>query len=888
MSFWSRVRNVVRRQRLIRDLDEELETHIAEAIERGRDPIEARRALGSALQLREESLDIRLIPWLDSLRADARLGWRHILKNKTVNAAAVLSLALAIGACVTAFRLIDALMFRPLPVAGAERLYAVAFTGVAAVDGAPTQYDSASYPMFLRMRADVSHEAEMIGVSLYNGPVDLTYASDQDMERTNLQYVSSWMFDVFELRPAIGQLFRADDDLGSGASARAVLSYDYWTRRFERDPAVVGRTFRMGAATVEIIGVAPKGFTGTDTGWTTDVFVPMRMKDRRILASLNNFWLRTLVQLKPGTVPTVVQEKLRASFAAIQAERIKGFPSQSARDRDRMLQERLSLVPASSGRSNLQRQYRQALATLGLLVALVLLITCANVANLMSAQAAAREQEMALRVSIGAGRWRLVQLTLVESAWVALLATALGLMLAWWSAPIIVAMINPASYPARLALPMDWRLLAFTAILTGAATILFGSAPAWRASMVSPIGPLRESHDPPWRRRLMRALIVVQVAFCFAVVAAAGLFVATFKRLTDQPTGFSAERVLNVEAVSNTPQSSVLWEQLAEYLRSVPGVEKVALIGWPLMSGESAVGNISIDGALPGDVFADFVTVSPGWADLMRVPLLAGRDFHPLDNYPATALVNQAFAKQYFNGENPVGRWFDRVEPAGGRSHLQVIGLVGDARSRDQLRIAIRPTAYIPFRSLDAAGTLKPIARGTFVIRSEGLNPVPLAPVLRRAVAEARPGFRVRDVRTQIELNQTDTLRERLLALLATFFAVVAMLLAAVGLYGVLDYSVMQHRREIAIRMAVGAQASHIVRRIFGEGMAMVAIGTTAGLGLALVGARYVQSLLYQVRFTDPVMMAMPALTIVVAALIASLPAVIRAIRTDPIAVLRT
>ena len=830
---------------------------------------------------------MKLIPWLDSLRADVVLGWRHILKDKTVSAAAVLSLALATGACLTAFRLIDALMFRPLPVAAAERLYAVAFESPSPVDGAPTQYDSCSYPMFLRMRADVKSDAETIAVSLYNGPSDLTYGSDQGMERVNLQYVSSWMFDAFALRPAIGRLFREDDDLGSVPSAQAVLSYDYWTRRFDRDPAVVGRTFQMGTAVVEIIGVTPKGFIGTETGWTTDVFVPMGMKDRRILASLNNFWLRTLVQLKPGMAPNVVQEKLRAAFAAIQAERIKGFPTQSVRDRDRMLQERLSLVSASSGRSNLQRQYRQALTALGLLVALVLLIACANVANLMTAQSAAREQEMALRVSIGAGRWRLVQLTLVESAWVTLLATALGLMFAWWSAPVIVDMINPPSFPARLAMPVDWRVLAFTLTLTCGVTVLFGLAPAWRASMVRPIGALREGHDPPWRRRLMRSLIAVQVAFCFAVHSAAGLFVATFEHLSQQPTGFSAERVLNLEAVADSPRSPLLWEQVADHLRSVPGVERVALIGWPLMSGESAVGNISIDGAPPGDVFADFVTMSPGWANLMRVPLLAGRDFGALDSYPTTAIVNQAFAKQYFNGQDPVGRWFDRVEPAGGRSHLQVIALIKDARSRDRLRIPIRPTVYIPFRSIDAEGNLKPVARGTFVIRSEGPNPLVLAPMLRRAVAEARPGFRVKDTRTQLELNQTDTFRERLLALLATFFAVVAVLLAGVGLYGVLDYSVMQRRREIGIRMAIGARASHIVRRITGEGFAMVAIGTGAGLGIAMIGARYVQSLLYQVRPTDAAIIAFPVLTIVVAALVATLPAVIRAIRTDPISVLR-
>jgi hypothetical protein len=352
--------------------------------------------------------------------------------------------------------------------------------------------------------------------------------------------------------------------------------------------------------------------------------------------------------------------------------------------------------------------------------------------------------------------------------------------------------------------------------------------------------------------------------------------------------GFSSERIVNVEAVTSSPQSSVLWDQVAEHLRSLPGIEKVALIGWPLMSGESAVGNISVDGAPPSDVNADFVTISTGWADLMRIPLLDGRDFRPGDVYPAVAIVNELFAKQYFNGENPVGRWFDRVEPGGGRSHVQIVGLIRDARSRDRLRWAIRPTVYIPFPSVDAGGAMRPAGRGTFVVRTASQNPLALGAILRKEVANARPGFRVRDIHTQVELNQTDTVRERLLAMIASFFAAVAILLAGVGLYGVLDYSVLQRRREIGIRIAIGAQSGDIVRRVSVEAFAMVALGAGVGLAIGMASVRYVQSLLYQVRLTDFSILALPSLTILTAALLASLPAVIRAVRTDPVNMLRT
>ena len=294
MSIWSRIASVFRSDRLNREIDEEFASHIAEAIDHGRDPEEARRAFGSILRQREESRDVRLIVWLDSVRADAVFGWRQLVKRKVTSTAAILSLALGIGACTAAFRLIDALLLRPLPIADPPRLYTVAFEGSSATDGTRLTYDSCSYPMFQQMRTAVKDQADLIAVS-YNEVVDLTYGSDEDMEKADLQYVSGWMFSSFGLRPAAGRLLTADDDLKPGAHPIAVLSGDYWARRFARDPKIIGRTFRMGNDLFEIAGVSEERFTGTETGFVTDVFVPMAMKNPRTLASLNNFWLRTLV-----------------------------------------------------------------------------------------------------------------------------------------------------------------------------------------------------------------------------------------------------------------------------------------------------------------------------------------------------------------------------------------------------------------------------------------------------------------------------------------------------------------------------------------------------------------------------------------------------------------
>jgi predicted permease len=637
----------------------------------------------------------------------------------------------------------------------------------------------------------------------------------------------------------------------------------------------------MGDDLFEIVGVAAEPFTGTETGTVTDVFLPMAMKYRRTLESSNNFWLRTLVELKPGVAPEPVRERLRAVFAAIQQERAKTLVGMPKQRLEAFFKERLLLEPASAGRSNLQRDYGRALVALAILVAMVLLIACANVANLMTARAAARGREMALRVSIGAARWRLVQMVVIESAWMAVLGTALGGILAWRAAPWIVAMIQSSDDPARLALPADWRVLGFALAMAGVVTLLFGLTPALRASSVKPSSALKGGEDPHSRRRLMRVLIAAQVAFCFIVLFVAGLFVSTFERLSKQPTGFSAERILNLETVARRPQLAAFWEQAVDHLRATPGVETAALTMWPLMSGESAVSFVSIGGAAPSEVYCDLLYVAPGWFDAMKIAMIDGRDFRAGD--ADSAVVNQAFARQYWNGENPVGRWFDRLNQAGVRSRVQIVGLVRDARSRDDLRLAIRPTAYVPFDG----GLLNPRARGTFVVRTLSANPVALASMLRREVPRARPEFRVTNIRAQSEIDVAHMFRERLLAVLALFFAGAALLLAGIGLYGVLDYSVLERRREIGIRMAIGARAGDIGLRVTLDTFAMVAAGAVAGLAIGMASVRSIEALLYQVKATDLGVLAIPSGAMIVVALIAALAPVMRAVRIDPVTILR-
>lgn len=881
MSWWSRIINVFRPDRLSREIDEELQYHLEEAIADGRDPSEARRALGPALKLRDESRDVRIVTWLDSLRADAVFGWRQLLKRKVISAAAILSLALGIGACTSAFRLIDALLLRPLPVSKPQQLYNLSIQ--ATIDGKSQNFDSWAYPNFQLMRDAVKDQAELMAIS-YSERTDLTYGSDAEMEKAYRQYVSGSMFNSFGLRPAAGRLFTERDDLKPRAHPYAVLSYDYWTSRFGRDPKMIGRTFRIGNDIYEIIGVGPERFTGIEPGTVIDIFIPAMMHPGVLRTDWS--WMRTLARVKPGVPIEPLRAKLNAISRAFEEERAKGLKGMSKQELDTFLNFRVSLEPAAAGASDLQHEYRTALEAVAVLVMLVLLIACANVANLMTAQAASRAREMALRLSIGAGRARLVQLVLIESAWLALLAAALGAGFAWWSAPFVVSMVNRPDNPVRLYLPGDGRIIAFGLVLTVGVMLLFGLAPALRASAVKPVSALKGGDDPHSRRRLMLVLVAAQTSFCFLVLFVAGLFISTFEHLSNRPTGFSPERVLALDTVTATPQPPAFWNQIAEHLRTVPGVERVAIASSALLTDWSWNNFISVNGAPHNEVLSYLLQASPGWLEAMRIPLIAGRDLRPGDTYPGAAIVNRTFASTYFKGEDPIGKPFKIVFPDGSQLRFEVVGLAGDVTYRD-IRGPILPQAYFPFQSTDEKGALVPIGQGTFIVRTSGPNPLPLASLLRREVTRARSEFRVSNIRTQIEIDDSHTVRERMLAKLAIFFGVVALLLAGVGLYGVLDYSVLQRRKEMGIRIAIGAKPRQIARHVTGEAISMVLIGAFAGVAFAAVSARYIQALLYQVKPTDLSMLAAPVLVILGALLPAMLPPLTRALRIDPAVMLR-
>ena len=883
MSILRRVANLFRTKQLNREIDEELQSHLEEAFARGRDPEEARRALGSLLRHREASRDERLIVWLDSLRADAVFGLRQLRKNKITSAAAILSLALGMGLAVAGFRLLDAFLWRPLPVAHAEQLFAVARQGLGP-SGDFRVSEANEYPLFVRERAAVRGEAELVAVS-YSNRAELTFKTDDEIEKVERQYVSGWMFPAFELLPAAGRLFTEDDDRTPGEPAYVVLSYEYWTRRFGRDPSAVGRTFRMDNRIFTVIGVSPRGFTGTEPGTMIDVFVPTMMHEGVTHSDWS--WFRTLAILQPGVSVDTVREKLQPVMQAFHEERAKGFKTEPKSFLDRFLSQKLLLEPASSGLSGMQAEYRRPLVVLGLLIAMVLVIACANVANLMTAQAAARHREMALRISIGAGRLRLVQLLLMESAWIAAAASAVGGVFAWWAAPFVVARINPSNSPAQLALPLDWRVTLFAALLTFAVAFVCAFAPSLRVSEVEPAQALK-GEERQSRGRLMLTLVATQVAFCFVIYFAAGLFVTTFERLAHQPTGYSSENLVILTASAHQPQPPPVWDEASGRLRYVPGVESVAMAGWPLLDGNGWNGFIWVH-SQPTEVLAYFLSVSPGFMDTMRIPLMQGRDFRPDEVFPGKAIVNEAFVQQCFGGRNPLGQWFEKETGDGvTRWRFEVVGVVRNARYRN-MREPMTPTAYVPFFRTNPAGLSEPEPKdgGSFIVRMRKGSPAALMGILRSEVSHARPELRVSSIRTQVEINEAHTVRERLLAMLAGFFAAVGLLLAAVGVYGVLHYSVLQRQKEIGVRIALGARPFDIARQVTVEMSFMAAIGMGAGLAVGFATVRFIASLLYEVKPTDPSMTITPILVIAGTIVVAALPALIRAVRIDPASMLR-
>ncbi len=710
-----RVRTLFKKSSVEAELRAEMEFHLEQRVEElvacGMGVGEALRAAQREMRAEremEKCRDERAWQWWERLRADVVFGWRQLRKRKVTTAAAVLSLGLAIGSCMAAFRLVDALFLRPLPIAHPERLYAVERQGSSFRDGKPANAEASfEYPLFQQMQDAVKDQATVIGVSPRR-PTDVTFGGVEELEKTQIAYVSGSMFGVFGMRAAAGRLLTESDDAAPGAGPYAVISYDYWTRKFGRDPKVVGRVMHMGDSANEIgensyqvVGVAPKGFTGTQPGTVTEIFLPLTMD-----VGVKNptwSWVEAFVVLRRGVAAGPVGEKIEAVFQQQQHEVAKGFSGRGKEFLERYFSWHTRLALVKAGISDMQRNYRLPLMVLCVVVGMVLLIACVNVANLMSAQSAARAREMAVRTAMGAGKARLVRLVMVESAMLGMMAAVLGVVFAWWAAPYVVSKMSTEQWPVRLELQPDWTVAGFGFALAMVVTVVFGMMPALRASRVRPATALKGNEDAAAKGRGMYALMAAQVAFCMVVLFGSGLFGATFTKLMQRPLGFAAQGVVVIDTTATRSMPATVWEQTAALLRSAPGVEQVGLSISPLLSGDAFGSFIRVNG-VANPKLAMTLAVSPGWVEAMHVSLLDGRDLSAQDsepNAPAVALVSRSFAREYFGTTNAVGRRFVAV---GSDEPVRVVGVTGDVLYQN-VREENAPMFYGPYRRSDEKGS---------------------------------------------------------------------------------------------------------------------------------------------------------------------------------------
>jgi predicted permease len=892
----SRLWNALRADRTDRDVEAELSFHIEERtrelIAKGLEPDEAarqaRRRFGSELRHRDSSHDIKVVGWVESLILDVRFGFRLIAKSPILAAVVILSMGLASGAATAAFSLLNAAILRPLPVADPSSLIYLSFL----VDkhhesGRQGQEDEFSYPLFRTLRDAGRGRADLFALSWQTArPIVFRGAEDQD-EKAVAQWVSGDAFNILRIKPALGRMLTADDDLAPGQHPVAVISYRYWSRRFQKDPAALGRWFQMRGEWYEIVGVAQRGFTGTEPGIGTDIWMPTMMFDKRAFESAGWSWFRTWGRLKPGVTADQARETLQMSFTNFRRGRASE-PGESftPEELDKFLNCPLSVRSAANGPSELREHFGAALFVLAAVIGLVVLIACANVANLLLARAETRQREIAVRISIGAGRRRVIQQLLVESSLLAAASCALGIAFALWAGPFIVGMLGPSHLPVSLDVGLDCRVLGFVAVLTILVTLLFGLAPAIRASSVTPGESLKSggANKSP-RIGLFRSLVGVQAALCFLVLFFAGLFLHTFHRLSKVDFGFNPDNLFLAE-VDAKPlengggQALAVLHELRDRIAQIPGVTGVSASSWALFTNDIWTEDLRLAGKSDYEIEARFLAVSPRFFEIMQMRLTDGRDFLEADSSAGpvnVAIVNQEFRDRLLGSASPIGSHIQT--PLRGKfQDYQIVGLVSNARY-NSVRESIRPTVYLPLSGGNTAWQTIEVRTPTRL--SE------LSPALSREIKQTHPAFKILDINTQSQLIGDNMISERLLAVLSSFLAVLAGVLAAVGLYGVLGYTVAARTREIGIHLALGSSRSRIVWFVARQLVFLTTAGLAAGCIVGLWATRFIESLLYGQEHYGVWAVVAPAVALVVAVIVASLPPLMRAVRVDPVLTLR-
>jgi len=841
---------------------------------------------------------------MHSLFQDLVHGARALIKKPGFTLMAVLSLGLGIGANAAIFSLLDAVLLKTLPVRSPEQLFLVE------PNGGP-QFKRSSKISLTAFENLRQQDDSFSAVCFFSYVTRISAQVNGQPEMADAQMVSEGFFPVLGINAVAGRTFLAEDDQGAGEPDVAVISYNYWQRRFAGSASAVGQTVVLNQKPFTIVGVTPLEFYGVIVGASPDIFLPSSAGER-ILPGRFHFrdsWLPfVLGRLKPGV--SEAQAAGRATLLIQQADLASAGSDPRSKEQQDVQKQTFRLESARSGFNMLREEFSAPLRLLMALVGLVLLIACANVANLMMVRIASRRKEIAVRLALGSSRFRIIQSVLAESFLLVVLGGAFGLLLASWSNSLILTVFssgrNPITANATLALaaPLDWRVVAFTAGVSLLSILLFGVAPALSATQSSVTDGLKDqtAASGVGRFRWSRMLVIAQVALSVVLLVGAGLFARSLAKLKNVDVGFRRDHVLvfSVDPQSINYEASQirgLYTQMLERIVAIPGVQSATLSRQGLLSGGGTYGSIRIPGRpLPDgegrsiekgkDAEVNLPSLSqvgPRFFETLGMTLVRGRDFGPQDSIdaPWVAVVNETFARYYFGSDDPIGQYFDPGGPEGRLA--QIVGIVKDAKARS-VREQTQRAFYLPF--LQNPGAWR---ETTFQVRTVG-DPQEMVASIRREIHSINPNlaiFRVRTLEAQVDESLG---QERLVTTLASLFGVLALVLASAGLFGVLSYSVNQRTREIGIRMALGADRGTVLSMILRQGLMLTLIGLGFGLAGALVATKYLESLetmLYGVTPRDPLTYLLAGAALVLAALAACLLPARRAAKVDPLVALR-
>ena len=873
---------LIRRKKVDQELNDELETFVqmaaADQIRDGASPEEARRLalihLGGVEQAKERVRTARHGAWLDEVGRDVRYAARNCASNPGFTIVVVLTLALGIGANTAIFSLIDALMLRSLPVRDPQQLVQVKM-------GEPAKPDvHFSYPIAraLAERPDIFSTAAGFTAGW---PFNVGSPGSVIVVRGAL--VTGAYYETLGLNPVEGRLLtRADDEIG--APLVAVISYGYWERQYGARPDIVGQTLTIGGQAVTIVGVSPRGFVGANVGEIADITMPIaaipriqpESPDTARLLERGNFWLRVLA--RPAAGVSVSQATARLDAMWRQNSETLISPGWPAFLQKRVADSVFQLSPGGTGWTILRDQYTKPLMVLTAVVSVVLLIACANVASLLLARAASRQREIGLRLAIGAGRARVVRQLLIESSFLSLIGAGVGLALAWLGGRFLVTLVSSGPFSVKIDLAPNWHILGFTMALGVATALAFGTAPALKATAATPLSVLRaDSRTTASTSRLLPLLVSGQVALSLVLLVGAGLFVRTLQNLQAVDTGFNSEGVLLVDL--NTRRGPLPLTFLDD-LRQVPGVVSASMSTNPPFSGaiwsEAAV---PAGQQVPERDNALFVGATPGFFATMQIRLLAGREFTDRDSVdrPAVAIVNRAYARRFFPDQNPVGQHLSAMV-RGQRTDLDIVGLVESAINAT-LRTPPRATVYVAYAQL--RGDLPT----TVAIRTAGSS-AQISRAVRQLLQTKVPSAPI-DVRPLSEEVNARMMRERMMATLTSGFGLLAVILACIGLYGLLAYGVARRVKEIGIRIALGAERRRVMTLVVGRAVRLVLIGIAVGLPAALWASRWIESMLFGLKPTDLTTIGSAIAMLIITAQVAVYIPAWRASRVDPLTALR-